>query len=292
MKSILLFLGLGLFTTPLFSQSLNIPCSLAPTLDGTIDSVEWARSDTAIISIMNGNNTVDVLVQHDNVSLFIAFMGNLQSTIRFPEVLIDVNNDKSQSWAAEDAWFHVSATDCESFGLPSNYDSCQLVRPNWTAIPNMIAGGPTVDTIEIEIPFSTIGIQTGDTIGLAFDVTNTATFWEYWPSGASINNPSTWGTAILSNCDPIGRDEYENFPFSLFPNPAKEFIHLEFRSKENPSSVFNVEIIDAIGRSVKQWKSTSINENGKIYVGDLDSGAYYVSIKTDDGQFHTKLIID
>ena len=198
----LFLLALFLFSTTgslqLFGQEVvQIPSGQTPEIDGVISSEEW--SDALNVTIeTSGDMGSEVYVKHDGTSLYIAFIGAFSSSFLFPEIMIDPDNSKSSQWEEEDWWFHVSATDCESRGEPDNYDDCEVEQEDWKGIPN---ASPVMipEAIEISIPFSKVGIGATlpDTVGMGFDLSNTATIWHYWPDGASRHTPSTWGTVIL-----------------------------------------------------------------------------------------------
>ena len=113
----------------------------------------------------------------------------------------DMDNDRLSLKVAKsnDWWFHVSGTDCEGVGTYDVYDDCAVVQPDWQAAPNyaMVPDPPAVDTFEIRIPFSKIGVSTGDTLGIAYRAEWVPYTYGHWPSGAIVEAPSSWGTAIL-----------------------------------------------------------------------------------------------
>jgi hypothetical protein len=50
----------------------------------------------------------------------------------------------------------------------------------------------------IHASLSKIGLLPGHRFGFAVDVTDTQSEWHFWPSGASLKSPATWGVADLS----------------------------------------------------------------------------------------------
>lgn len=114
--------------------------------------------------------------QHDGENLYSGFVGfNNLAVLRVPEVLIDVDNDKSLVWKSGHWWFHGSYTDCSTAGTHNDYSTCVEKAPTWEA-KNFRAVHSFNDPppiIEMRIPFELIGLV-GDsvkTIGIAFDVT-------------------------------------------------------------------------------------------------------------------------
>lgn len=263
-----------------FSQSdvICIPLGSSVTIDGEITVAEWEDADSLMIG--TGSQT-KVLFKHDNTSLLVAYLGNLQSSSRFPEILLDINNSKTSDWEADDWWYHVSATDCEFQGEYGNYDSCALVRPNWTAEPNMVSG-PTVDTIEIEIPFSTINldINSVDTVGISVLVTNTFNSWVHWPVSADRNNPSSWAAAIFDCGNVSLEEEAVTEYFDVFPNPSRGILHFEFPDKV-PSDDFTISIYDKSGRLLIQKRVKALDEP-IIDISALSSGSYLIQLMEEN----------
>ena len=167
--------------------------------DGNMDSEEWADANHVEISMVDREN-IKIFVKHNDESLLLMFILNNPSvtSVVFPEILIDANNNKSESWMSDDWWFHVSGSDCVSQGSYSVYTNCEVEQPDWYAVPNYPTSSPgIVDTIEVIIPFSKVGISKGETFGLALLVTNTVNLVKYWPTNANIHKPSSWSNAKI-----------------------------------------------------------------------------------------------
>lgn len=281
----LIFLGICLTVTDrMHAQPLmEIPFGTTPVIDGIISQDEWSDADTLSIAILNQTKTVTVLCKHDGNNLHLAYLGNLESVnARFPEVLLDVNNDKSATWLQDDWWFHVSATDCEYQGQYGNFDSCQLVRPNWTAVPNMTPGAPLTDTIEVQIPFTTINLDTStsDTIGISFLVTNTFSAFEHWPASANRNNPSTWANAVFA-AQTTGISQAESLwpSFTIFPNPSQGRFRLVFENEFIAET--EIRIVNAWGQTVFTEKINA-RERHVERIFDLlaGPGIYWLQLKS------------
>jgi hypothetical protein len=225
MKRIILLFCALVFTGLLAKaeETIKIPCGKEVVMDGHINGEEWSDANSISLSIMAGTNEVVVLMKHDGEHLNFAFLGNLESSqIRFPEILIDANHSRSTAWESDDWWFHVSATDCESKGKHSDYSTCKETKPEWIGIPNMSGGSTVVDTIEIQIPLSYIGvsIEKDTKIGIAFDVTNTWDSWEFWPNDADMDSPATWATAELDTCPTTSVGMMaDDSRLKIYPNP-------------------------------------------------------------------------
>lgn len=272
-----------------FAQDVTlIPYGNPVVIDGEIHSNEWNGADSVMIDILGGTKQVKVLYKHDSTNFYFAFLGNLESVnARYPEVLFDVNNDKGTSWDVDDWWFHVSATDCEYQGQASNYDSCMAVRPHWKAEPNFAAGPPNTDTVEIQIPFSTIGLDIliTDTFGLAFDVTNTFSAWEYWPFNAQIGNPSTWANAVFELIDVTSIEKQQAPAFSVFPNPFTTVLYVSFETAEPRE----IQLVDSRGQLVFTNQSDAAIEIP--LAGQLAPGLYFLKVAGSSGEAVKKVVV-
>ncbi len=279
LKAILTFTALCCFSH-LFAQ-IKIPIGPVITVDGSLTSAEWTASDTVVIMAPGGN--VEVLYQHDFNALNLAFTGVMESggTPRFPEVLIDTQNDRATGFQADDWWFHVSGTDCEYQGQYGNYDSCETVRPNWTAVPNFTASLPNVDTVEIRIPLSTLSINSNDTIGASFLMNNFMS-WNHWPTMAARQNPSTWQPMYFSNS--LRARGYESPFYEVYPNPADDFVCVEGVKAAHTISLYSV-----LGKKVLESEPGLPGQTTRLAVHHLPEGIYILQVDIR-GQPHKRLV--
>lgn len=257
-------------------QFITFPIGTPPGIDGVLKVMEW--NDAASIDIrINANETVKVFYKASSDTMYFAFIGRLESgNIRFPEICLDTRNDKTFFWDADDWWFHISATDCDHNGAPGVYTNCALVQDDWLAMPNIIQGLPVTDSIEIAIPFSKVNLSSKDTFGIAFNVTNTFSTWNFWPGEATLNQPSTWATACFSQItsggiQPIRAEE----GIAIYPNPNNGIFTIS-----SSNSFSDVRLYDKLGKMV-----TSINHQERVNsisvelnTLNLQSGTYLICI--------------
>lgn len=183
---------------------LPIPRGSAPNIDGLLSSGEWF--DAAQVSIpVEANWEVKVLLKHDAENLYLAFQGvEFGGKRLFPEVMIDPEWRRGERWSADQLWLHVSQNLCEGRGEFNVYErngvfQCSHTKSGWDA--NNPADG--AGAIEVRVSFKKMGLLTSNdqVIGLALDVTDatgSATqLFRYWPEGAEIARPATWGVALL-----------------------------------------------------------------------------------------------
>jgi len=182
------------------SGGLVIPRGAGVTIDGVMQPGEWIDAENVKLGI-DGVIDVTVFVKHDGANLLAAYTYSYvgQAGLCFPEIFIDADNSKSPNWQTDDRWFHVSGTDCEARGTYGVYNDCSVVQPDWQAVPNfpMTPNPPPLDTFEISIPFSKLGVGVGSTVGIAFRVERVPSMFGYWPATATPDSPATWSSAII-----------------------------------------------------------------------------------------------
>jgi hypothetical protein len=92
----------------------------------------------------------------------------------------------------------------------------------------------------------------------------------------------------LSNCVEViivSTDENDASQFSMFPNPGKEFLNLEFTGSKIPVAVF---VMDLTGRILY---SSTLRSGLTHYSVDLSSesrGAYLIRIAFEWGHYSTQ----
>lgn len=271
-------------------QNLYIPLGTSPLTDGLFHRSEWTGADSVVIPI-SSNKSTKVYFKHDNTKLYVAFAGNLQSGGNyFPEVLVDSQHDRATTFASDDWWFHVSATDCEYQGQYGNYSNCSVVRPNWTALPNFVFGGPAVDTVELEISFSTLGITTNDTIGLSF-LLNNFTAVQAYPLSSIETNPSTWSSATFASLTSLNNELSPVEELNLSPNPSKGTVQLKLKMNRNASCF--LKLFDAQGRLLleKQLASNALWVEELINIENKLPGIYFVDLQIDNYRLSRRLVV-
>lgn len=256
----------------LFSQLIHVKTYTTPTVDGDMKSMEWEGS-YVIIPSGNGQRPVQVYYQISDTAFYFAFAGNLNNQLNpnFPEVYLDINHDRTSNWNADDLWFHISATDCYSQGKAADYSNCIKDPVDWTGKPNWPSGGVGPDTVEILIPFSKIGFDPvqNDTIGIAFGVTNTSTRYDLWPVGAQLQNPSSWGHAVIEHNTSIKSPQNDRRAQPLvYPNPFQ--LNLNIRTDQSE----NIQIISNQGLVVRSLELKP-GEN-QVFFDQLNPGFYWL----------------
>jgi hypothetical protein len=153
-----------------------------------------------------------------------------------------------------------------------------------------MSGPDTIDTIEISIPFSTINLNlsTTDTVGISFEVTNTVNAWDYWPSTASIDDPSTWGEGVFTNQTVGITSVLKSKDLVIYPNPATDYVF--FKLQNIKSDVF-VEIHDISGRVVLSERIPNVNKLTSINISELKKGTYLVKLLSKTGMSYQAMLV-
>jgi hypothetical protein len=282
-------------TEPAQGQSdlLEIPFAERPAIDGVEDMNEWAGGVEVGIEI-TPSAIIRVRAMHHQDTLYVSYTDNLESiNFRFPEMVIDPQNLKGINWAPDQWWFHVSGADCENMGAPSVYDNCLTLQPDWQAVPNFSPGPPSTDFVEMAFPFSKLGIEVIDTIGISFIATNTGNAWNYWPENASLTNPSTWATAIFGSGPTNTGDVVKNhFSAGVHPNPGSDTFYL---STDGIEQILQIEIISLDGKMLHQYKFR-MEAGRQVYPLQTDAaflkpGAYLVKVESLEAVSVIKLVV-
>lgn len=171
----------------------------APTIDGVLSSGEWSDAGTVEI-VYDSTRTIKVYYKHDASNIYVAFSNISTTDGVWPEMVIDVNNDKSSGWKSDDWWMHASHFDCEGNGAHTVWTACAADRTGWEANNDTATG-----IVEFRISYAHIGFTPGEgkKLGIAFEAnnytgSNNATY-KLYPSTAAMDKPSTWGTAASSD---------------------------------------------------------------------------------------------
>ena len=192
--------GLSLGLPACLTNGSSVDSGSVVTIDGVMQPGEWDDVTTVALAVP-GRVDVTVSFKHDGTNLLVAYNYDFVGAegLCMPEIFIDSDANGGTTWMPDDLWFHVSGTDCEARGSFGVYTDCSVVQPDWQAVPNfaLVADPPPLDTFEVAIPFSKLGITAGDTIGLAFRVELMPSLFGYWPNQAMADSPGTWGRAVI-----------------------------------------------------------------------------------------------
>ena len=107
-----------------------------------------------------------------------------------------------------------------------------------------------------------------------------------WPSGIIdvISNPTVNQSLMVVEGSTLAVGSFTANEFSLYPNPAKDVLNIQFNSD---IQITSAEVFDTLGKRIMQ----TIVTNQNISVQSLSKGTYILLIKDTDGKpFSQKFI--
>lgn len=270
----------------LFAMTSN---SMSTMYSGVIKAtdnanVEWV---TPVQANLPGSNQFYGRMEEDNSGNIFASIGTTSSTFTGAFVRIDSNGVRDPYFTTMLSGYYAPSFqipnhsprviydnnyyfDISGYNFPLNpitiqrYDSSLLLPCGSTisSVGNCVyagnSGWPITATI---VPVSSFTLGT-------VNVTVT-------PSPFSVNQNFCTVVGLENSSD--NRDGVE-----IYPNPASDKLHIE--SVQPPE---RIQIFDLNGKVIKNLESTR-----DITVADLQSGIYFIRIKTDKGEFNKKFIKD
>ncbi|HFA49654.1 MAG TPA: M28 family peptidase [Bacteroidetes bacterium] len=106
---------------------------------------------------------------------------------------------------------------------------------------------------------------------------------------AGIQNAATWWTDTEFT---TAVDEVAGCSFSISPNPAKDFLRLQWAGCQVGN--FNIELLDINGRVIKNYLNRN-GQNGQAQMVDvrgLEKGIYFIKVSDGEGQWARKVLVD
>lgn len=100
---------------------------------------------------------------------------------------------------------------------------------------------------------------------------------------SSIARLAIWeGGGFIDYCaQPIGIEEIEKSKFSVFPNPAFDFITIENKINQNKNYTYS--IFDYQGKKIKDRNLNFSNSTENISIQEFNSGIYFIRIESEKG---------
>ena len=92
---------------------------------------------------------------------------------------------------------------------------------------------------------------------------------------------SEWYTAITASITNVGIDSWLANSVTLYPNPAKEVVHVQCTMNNAQWDGASVEVLDVYGKLLQTVQMTS--ETTVLNVSGLADGMYFVRVTTEAG---------
>ncbi|MFY8165608.1 MAG: FG-GAP-like repeat-containing protein, partial [Sediminibacterium sp.] len=109
-----------------------------------------------------------------------------------------------------------------------------------------------------------------------------------WPSGVVdiFNNLNPNQTLLVVEGATLGNNSFENFVFTMYPNPVKNTINISINTA-NPVEFISAEIYDLTGRRVQ----TSLVQNQSVNVDLLSTGTYILKLTDSNNENYSQKFI-
>jgi hypothetical protein len=189
-----------------------------------------------------------------------------------------------------------SSSNGQTYGIKSTSDSSDVVLFSYDNIGNFnwlktigSTGGDNADDIRIkdtcnsDIYFSVSGFDTLKSNNYSAPTTQKYQIFRFNPQGACTNNICYYDTATTTN----SIIENSNIFIKIYPNPASDYLYIQFEGG-NDSPVLTYVIYNTIGQKISEGRLI----DNKINIENIETGFYYLNIKTEKGAIVQKLIIN
>ena len=170
---------------------------------------------------------------------------------------------------------------------------------SWAAVPNAQAyqlagrkqGGATKvfpETQNTTRTFPAAALQPSTTYQWSVRVKCDGVWTDYALPPASFTTPA--GKNNINTTDIFATEEEEATPFAtkMYPNPAKDMLHIEYLSFDTAEKV-NFTISDIAGRQV--WQGSLQNGTNEINISTWNEGIYFVQIASQNHTATQKLVV-
>lgn len=285
------YTNLAPFETRIINVTMSVPGLPTVSIGDVLTNTIAITSSSADLNTTNNNfsssqvivaayDPNDKMESHGDKILHSSFTSNdyLYYTIRFENTGTDVArsiyvNDVLDAQLDEDTFTMLSASHSYVVSRISNQLSWTFENIDLPVSVTNSSVGKGYITFRIKpLP----GYDVGDIIANSASI-----IFESNP--AIITN--TFYTEFV---DSLGRPEFENDNFIIYPNPANGIVTIELT--QNSGEIATVEISDMLSKKVLSQKGSSSNSQ-TIDVSTIQSGIYFVTITTDSNLKAVKKLV-
>ncbi|MFW3146214.1 MAG: hypothetical protein ACMUIE_05335 [Thermoplasmatota archaeon] len=276
--------------TRLFANTIDVVYgSNTVTIDGTNGTGEWSDAQTMTFKQSSGK-VWTVRYKHDLSNLYFAF--DYPDTY-LAEWYFDVNNDGGSNPKTDDFKLHSSMVLYEKYGTGSDWGP-QSSPPTGASGTTIIQG----NFRELQVSYSKLGITSGASKSMGFAMymlPSPAGDNLIWPSGADLNDPSTWGT--ISSSDLWGTGVPLNHPPVLASGMVEpdlgttddEFtFSIQYSDEDDDEPTVRMVYIDNVPFEMSSEDTTYADGSIFTYTGQLTSGDHVYHFLFNDGRDETR----
>lgn len=102
----------------------------------------------------------------------------------------------------------------------------------------------------------------------------------FMSSNQKSNNIYIDNVAIYRYGDPVGISTESTFEALLYPNPARDYLHIQLKSW---NGTLSADLYDALGRNIRSITESSHTAEVRLSLQELDTGIYYVRLSNKSG---------
>ncbi len=84
-------------------------------------------------------------------------------------------------------------------------------------------------------------------------------------------------------------DVNQKTDFSIHPNPAKDYLQIEFKTRINNAKIT---IISPLGNIILSETKSNILNNHRLNISRINNGIYFLNIETEFGSYTRKIIVN
>ncbi|MFK7807878.1 MAG: S8 family serine peptidase [Saprospiraceae bacterium] len=233
-----------------------------------LDSISAECSVNSLVFVTAMDNCGGIVAGVSDINIPIEMQGNFDMNWEYDDGFGNVTT-QSQIIQIEDVTDPIALTQNITVDLAGN--------PTVTIQPEQINNGSTDNCQITDIG---IDVNTFDAVG-DYTVILMVT---------DINNNTATETATVKVIDSfaIGTSELLGTKLSLYPNPASDFVQLDFDN--NTLTSVNIDLYTTDGKLIKSIES--YNANNKITTSDLPKGTYLLKVQSKDNSTVLKLTIN
>jgi hypothetical protein len=230
---------------------------------------------------------------------------------------VGVSDISSAGMISDTLWHHIAVTHdgtTAKFYIDGVFDSQQSYAVTFASTGNYTIGsrgnnefyGGTLDDIRIwskvktaaeigaEYCMELVGNETGLISYYKMNEGAGMVIGDASPSAnaaAITNGNNLWVTSSVTCGMSINDVTAENSMFSIFPNPASNFITIQLTERIAANS-FTLQLFDLMGREVYSSNKLNSNKSCQIETSSFTKGVYFAKLTVDGNSHQSKFVIE
>lgn len=301
--------------------TLVAPKGTAPTIDGVINTAEWADAYKYDISDVLGNGGGDaggvppgscyMYLKNDSANLYVAVDDNVGSSADYDQIGLYFDDNYDRAWASDSSegnfwWAYVAAGNRTIYRSIPDYTMTEPVPGMTWAISTSSGHQQYEGLVQIGLkppnPNYFLNSVVGDTVGFyTYSQFNGVVQRGWWPQAmpnSAWNDCSQYGSLVLSpnlsgvESQPVIKRPVSVALFASAPNPTKGNATISYSIPAQ--SEVSLKVYDATGRLVRTLASGTREAGVHSVTLDgrgLGSGVYFYRLQAGNFTATKKLVI-